>query len=266
MRNLSLPRADSVGRFYTAIHQSQIKNASGEAIASGVYPSHGEFRDILLSHMDPAEPACVLDAGCGATGALAVITAALGFGEVKAVDFNPESIPLAEEVARQAGVADRVSFTCGSVLDLPYEDDSFDLVICGGVIHHTPDPCHAFGELVRVARPGGLIYLSVLCYQGSAFEYGVRLLRLAGRLLPFNWVPASLRRIPAINNFLLDLMYVPMMWALERADIERLVVEHGLETLESRRSGLDDRFRRLFLGLPVTGDGLLRIWVLRRPL
>jgi len=41
--------------------------------------------------------------------------------------------------------------------NLPYADDSFDLVYSWGVIHHTPDTPQALAELVRVARVGGTI-------------------------------------------------------------------------------------------------------------
>ena len=44
-------------------------------------------------------------------------------------------------------------------LDLP--SDSVDLTFCAGVIHHTPDPAKALGELSRITKPGGHIYLAV---------------------------------------------------------------------------------------------------------
>lgn len=44
-------------------------------------------------------------------------------------------------------------------LDVP--NSQADLTVCMGVIHHTKDPFLAFSELVRITKPGGLIYLSV---------------------------------------------------------------------------------------------------------
>ncbi len=40
--------------------------------------------------------------------------------------------------------------------ELPFDDDTFDLVYSWGVLHHTPDTPKAFGEIYRVLRPGGI--------------------------------------------------------------------------------------------------------------
>jgi ubiquinone/menaquinone biosynthesis C-methylase UbiE len=39
--------------------------------------------------------------------------------------------------------------------NLPYADDSFDIVYSWGIVHHTPDTQRALAEIVRVCRPGG---------------------------------------------------------------------------------------------------------------
>ncbi len=67
--------------------------------------------------------------------------------------------------------ADNLGFTVeGRVADaerLPYDDDSFDLVIGHAVIHHIPDVEKAFSEMLRVLRPGGRF---VIC--GEPTRYG----------------------------------------------------------------------------------------------
>jgi SAM-dependent methyltransferase len=57
-------------------------------------------------------------------------------------------------VAKRSGVVHAVA---GSMLTLPFADASFDLVTCQTVLIHTPDPGAAIDEMIRVARPGGLI-------------------------------------------------------------------------------------------------------------
>ncbi len=44
---------------------------------------------------------------------------------------------------------------------LPFEDASFDTVLCNQVLEHVPEPAEFFGELVRVLRPGGRLVLTV---------------------------------------------------------------------------------------------------------
>jgi ubiquinone/menaquinone biosynthesis C-methylase UbiE len=48
----------------------------------------------------------------------------------------------------------------GSVLELPFDDASFDVVISTEVIEHTPDPKRGIRELCRVVRPGGVLCLT----------------------------------------------------------------------------------------------------------
>ena len=43
--------------------------------------------------------------------------------------------------------------------NIPFGDDQFDLVVASHVIEHVSDPIALFSELVRVAKPGGAIYL-----------------------------------------------------------------------------------------------------------
>ena len=69
------------------------------------------------------------------------------------VDLNPESVELA---ARRIPSG---TFQVGDLADLPFEDDSFDLVLCLEVLEHIPDPAPALAELARVSR--GDIVLSV---------------------------------------------------------------------------------------------------------
>jgi SAM-dependent methyltransferase len=48
-----------------------------------------------------------------------------------------------------------------NVLDIPFDDDTFDLVICNHVLEHIPDDAAAMRELRRVLRPGGTAILQV---------------------------------------------------------------------------------------------------------
>jgi SAM-dependent methyltransferase len=57
----------------------------------------------------------------------------------------------------------------GSVLDLPYADDSFDMVFSHGVLHHVPEIKQAQSEIHRVLRPGG--ELVVMLYARWSLNY-----------------------------------------------------------------------------------------------
>jgi ubiquinone/menaquinone biosynthesis C-methylase UbiE len=59
----------------------------------------------------------------------------------------------------------------GSVLDLPFDDDSFDVVFSHGVLHHVPDILGAQREICRVLRPGG--ELVAMMYARRSLNYYV---------------------------------------------------------------------------------------------
>jgi 2-polyprenyl-3-methyl-5-hydroxy-6-metoxy-1,4-benzoquinol methylase len=55
----------------------------------------------------------------------------------------------------------RVGFTQMNIFDLAVQDECFDVVISTGVLHHTKDARAAFGQIVRKAKPGGLIVVGL---------------------------------------------------------------------------------------------------------
>jgi SAM-dependent methyltransferase len=97
----------------------------------------------------------VLEAGSGA-GRFTEVLAATGaevvtFDYSSAVDANVQS----------NGGSGRVQFFQGDIFNIPLVEQSFDLVLCLGVLQHTPDPEAAFRSLVRYVRPGGRIAIDV---------------------------------------------------------------------------------------------------------
>ena len=104
----------------------------------------------------------VLDAGCGDTGKVIISLARMGAEELHGVDLGEDFIPVAYKSIENHGVDPiKVQLVSGSVLDLPYEDNSFDFVVCHGVLVHLnslEEVEIAFKELARVTKPGGMLY------------------------------------------------------------------------------------------------------------
>ena len=107
---------------------------------------------VLRPHVRP--PARIIDIGSGGG---AVAQALLEFGNVTACDID---VRCAANVARRAGM----SFAYGTAEAVPFADGRFDLVTAFDVLEHLDDDVKALREMARVARPAGLIAVTVPAY------------------------------------------------------------------------------------------------------
>src|SRR4029077_17478260 len=97
-----------------------------------------------------------LEIGSG-TGYFSLNLVQLGVIErLTATDISPGSLKRLSATAEGLGVAG-VTPVATEAETLPFEDESFDLVLGHAVLHHIPDLDRAFSEFKRVLRPGGLI-------------------------------------------------------------------------------------------------------------
>jgi len=135
----------------------------------------------LLGDAIPPD-ALVLEIGCG-TGQLSLFLASSGRTVVGA-DFARPSLRLARDAAIRYGVAARFVETDLRAPGL--RPSSFDVVICSGVLHHTPDPRASFASVARLARPGGVLVIGL--YNAYA-RLPLRARRAVARLSGFRWIP-----------------------------------------------------------------------------
>jgi SAM-dependent methyltransferase len=97
----------------------------------------------------------ILDAGCGSGRNMVELAR---HGTVTGIELSETSVSLARE--RGAG-----EVIAGSVLEMPFEADSFDLAASLDVIEHLEDDLAALRELRRVVAPGGSLLVTVPAYQ-----------------------------------------------------------------------------------------------------
>ena len=96
----------------------------------------------------------VLECGCG-TGQLSHFLQ-LNNNHVLGIDMCLASLSLAVEHKLRNQLA-RCGFAQMNIFDMAIKDESFDVVISHGVLHHTFDARRAFSEIVKKAKPGGII-------------------------------------------------------------------------------------------------------------
>jgi 2-polyprenyl-3-methyl-5-hydroxy-6-metoxy-1,4-benzoquinol methylase len=114
--------------------------------------------DYILEVLSPPAGATILDVGCGPCAHSARL-ARRGF-QVRAVDFSESALKMAEEFVHSQGLEDKIKLGRESLLELSFPDETFDYVLCWGVLMHIPEVGRAVSELARVVRPGGCLVIS----------------------------------------------------------------------------------------------------------
>ncbi|HET7887830.1 MAG TPA: methyltransferase domain-containing protein [Bradyrhizobium sp.] len=109
----------------------------------------------LLDRIAPRNGESLLDVACG-TGVVARLAAQRGHtGRLVGIDLNAAMLAVAR------AKSDAVEWIEGSALDLPFEANSFDVVLCQLGLQFFPDKQAALAQMVRVLKPGGRAGLSV---------------------------------------------------------------------------------------------------------
>lgn len=142
----------------------------------------------LLRHTPSSGPRRILDAGCG-TGRNLVELAE--FGQASGVDGSQQAV----DYCLERGL-ERVQRA--PLESLPYESESFDLVLLADVIEHVDDDVAVLKELRRVTKPHGAIVITTPAYrwlwshQDESHHHRRRYTRggLAERALESGWSPS----------------------------------------------------------------------------
>ncbi len=111
--------------------------------------------DVVVASLGLSAPARILDAGCGSGRNMVDLAR---YGTVTGIELSETSVAL----ARNRGAGEVVS---GSVLEMPFAEDSFDLAVSLDVIEHLEDDLGALRELRRTVAPGGALLVTVPAYQ-----------------------------------------------------------------------------------------------------
>ena len=118
-----------------------------------------EFLAAWSDGSDDLADACLIDVGTG-TAQIPVELARRGTGcRGVAVDLAGEMLTLARRNVARARVEEVVDVELVDAKSLPYDDDRFDGVISNSIIHHIAEPGVVLDEMLRVLKPGGLLFV-----------------------------------------------------------------------------------------------------------
>ncbi len=116
------------------------------------------YAEDLVERLAALDPRSVLEVAAGS----GVVTRAMAKGLPEAVALTATDLnePMVDH-ARSVGTARPVMWQAADVMDLPFTDGSFDVVVCQFGVMFFPDRVGAFREIGRVLRPGGTFVFNV---------------------------------------------------------------------------------------------------------
>ncbi|MEP0942326.1 MAG: methyltransferase domain-containing protein [Rhizobiaceae bacterium] len=205
----------------------------------------------------------VVDGGCGG-GKFSATLARLGASKVIGIDIGKKGLEFAENQAKKVPYGKNMEFLHASLLDIPLDDESVDVVWSNGVIHHTLGYEDCLREFHRILKPGGTLFLYVNGRMGL-FELLQDSLRKAMEVVPRLLFQHFLQQL-GINSgriyWIMDCCYAPYEWK-GREELEDLLVAHGFDNLKQLVRGVpSDQIEQISQGIPYArvkyGDGQLK--------
>ena len=98
----------------------------------------------------------ILEAGCGVGAQTVRLAKSSPDAQITSIDISEDSIKQAKELVEQNGFSN-VEFQKADLLNLPFEDETFDHIFVCFVLEHLKDPVAALESLRRVLKKGGSI-------------------------------------------------------------------------------------------------------------
>jgi len=126
-----------------------------------------EYRYKIYERADLKNKKKILDVGCG-TGAITADIASLTSGEVIGLDIDPEKLKQAEILLSDLP---NVTLMEGDVLNLSFEDETFDLVVFNILLMYIKDKQKAVDEMTRVTKKGGIVLATLEPDYAGIIEY-----------------------------------------------------------------------------------------------
>ena len=121
---------------------------------AGIYEICKKDYPDILAKLEKVEFHDLLDAGCGPAPILSLLSELYPDKHFTGLDLTPAMI----EKAKEKNLPN-VDFVVGDCENLPFEENSFDVIICCESFHHYPNPQDFFHSVYRCLRKGGILVL-----------------------------------------------------------------------------------------------------------
>ena len=125
-----------------------------ETDRAGVYKMCKKDYPDILAELEKEPFNDLLDCGCGTAPVITLLTENYPEKHYTGIDLTPEMIK-----AAKAKKLNNTVFVLGDCENLPFEENSFDAVICSQSFHHYPNPQNFFNSVYKVLKPNGRLIL-----------------------------------------------------------------------------------------------------------
>jgi SAM-dependent methyltransferase len=203
------------------------------------YPYLGRYLDDLA-----VEGKDVLEIGLG-FGTVGQILAERG-ARYHGADIAAGPVAMMRDRLRWLGETEEGSVVHASALALPWEDETFDVIVSVGCLHHTGDLPAAVHEVHRVLVPNGLAL--VMLYNAHSFRQLTRVRRERLQAPPTGAATEGVRAMYDVNT---AGAAAPHTDFVSRADVRRLFGAFSSVSVEARNyEGVTLRFGRRRIVIP----------------
>lgn len=203
-------------------------------------------------NIENLEKLTLLDQGCGG-GRYTMAWKILGVDKAVGLDFSDIGLADAKSRAEIAGV-ESIDFVKGSVLEMPFEDETFDIVYSNGVLHHTEDWRKGIKEQLRVMKSRGIGWQYLIENPGGIFWDSIEILRAIMKDVNKKMAQDVLRSLGIPMNrvfYMLDHVMVPINTRLTSEEIIKELEKNGAVNIKRLTRGADfDRVEAIFNDLP----------------
>lgn len=104
----------------------------------------------------------IIDVGCGFGATNLVLAERFVESEIVGIDLSEPLLELARGAAAEVNLGGRIRFDKADVYQIPYPDDTFDVVLNINMVHLVDNPIKMLNEIERILIPGGFLYIADL--------------------------------------------------------------------------------------------------------
>lgn len=104
----------------------------------------------------------IIDVGCGFGATNLVLAERFVESEIVGIDLSEPLLELARGAAAEVNLGGRIRFDKADVYQIPYPDDTFDVVLNINMVHLVDNPIKMLNEIERILITGGFLYIADL--------------------------------------------------------------------------------------------------------